>query len=55
MKRIYALEVLLIGCMLVILINLFNIQVLKESYYENKVREMTETKVYSSTAPRGRI
>ena len=55
MKRIYALEVLLIGCMLIILINLFNIQVLKESYYENKVREMTETKVYSSTAPRGRI
>lgn len=55
MKRIYALEVLLIGCMLVILINLFNIQVLKESYYKNKVREMTETKVYSSTAPRGRI
>lgn len=55
MKRIYTLEVLLIGCMLVILINLFNIQVLKESYYENKVREMTETKVYSSTAPRGRI
>ena len=55
MKRIYALEVLLIGCMFVILINLFNIQVLKESYYENKVREMTETKVYSSTAPRGRI
>lgn len=55
MKRIYALEVLLIGYMFVILINLFNIQVLKESYYENKVREMTETKVYSSTAPRGRI
>ena len=55
MKRIYALEVLLIGFMFVILINLFNIQVLKESYYENKVREMTETKVYSSTAPRGRI
>ena len=55
MKRIYALKILLVVSMIIILINLFNIQVLKEIYYEEKVREMTETKVYSSTAPRGRI
>lgn len=55
MKRIYIIKFFLFLSMLIILINLFNIQVLNRDYYKLKVKELTETKVYSSTAPRGRI
>jgi cell division protein FtsI/penicillin-binding protein 2 len=41
--------------MIIILVSLFNIQILNNDYYKKKVLEQSKTLVYSNSTPRGRI
>ena len=54
-KRYNILIIIIIFIMTVILVNLFNIQILKHNYYKEVVLEQSKIYVYSNSAPRGRI
>lgn len=54
-KRYNILIVIIIATMLIILINLFSIQILKHNYYVNKVDELSIITTSSTSTPRGRI
>ena len=54
-KRYNILLVIILLLMSTLIISLFNIQVIKESFYKQKAKEKNEIIIYGSTAPRGRI
>lgn len=54
-KRYNILIVIIITIMFILIINLFYIQIIKHSYYKDKVLELTSNIVYGSSAPRGKI
>ena len=54
-KRYNILIIVVIGIMLLLLGNLFYVQIFKNEYYIDQVDKLSENKVLGSTAPRGRI
>lgn len=54
-KRYNILIITILFIMTVILVSLFNIQILKHNYYKEVVLEQSKIYVYSNSAPRGRI
>ena len=54
-KRYNILIITILFIMTVILVSLFNIQILKHDYYKEVVLEQSKIYVYSNSAPRGRI
>lgn len=54
-KRYNILIFIIVVIMSILIIALFNVQILKHDYYVNKVIEQTKVLVYSNSAPRGRI
>ena len=54
-KRYKILVIVIIATMLVLLISLFNIQIMKNRFYEEKLGELTVTIIEGDSSPRGRI
>lgn len=54
-KRYNILIIIIIFIMTVMLVSLFNVQILNKEYYTNIVLEQSKTLVYSNSSPRGRI
>ena len=54
-KRIKFLIILTILLMLILIINLFKVQVINNKYYKNKVQELSSIIYYGDSTPRGRI
>lgn len=54
-KRYNILIAITIITMSILIIGLFNVQIIKNNYYKNKVEELTTKIVYGESAPRGRI
>lgn len=54
-RRYNILIAITIIAMLILVIGLFNVQILKHNYYKDKLQELTNNIVYGESAPRGRI
>lgn len=54
-KRYNILIIIIIAIILIMTINLFIVQILKNEYFISEVNKISENKVAGSTAPRGRI
>lgn len=54
-KRYNILIIITIICMSILSICLFNVQIIKHAYYQNKVDELTNNIVYGDSTPRGTI
>ena len=54
-KRYKILVIVIIGIMALLLICLFNVQILKNRYYEEKLKELTVKIIEGDSTPRGRI
>ena len=55
MKRLFIIKILLFISMFVLLSRLFFIQIIKNEYYVEKKKSLTERIIEGDTAPRGRI
>ena len=54
-RRYNILIAITIIAMFILVIGLFNVQILKHNYYKDKLQELTNNIVYGESAPRGRI
>ena len=54
-KRYRILVIIIMSVMSILLINLFNVQILKNKHYEEKLKELTVKVIEGESTPRGRI
>ena len=54
-KRYRILVIIILSVMSILIINLFNVQILKNKHYEEKLKELTVKVIEGESTPRGRI